>query len=84
MQGLSSDREFKKDIDKGMKRIIRSMIAKSGLTDNEILSRCNGRLHVTVTLVGRDFNKIVSSYDSLDHLVDCVAASCFIPIYSSR
>ena len=84
MQGLSSDQQFKKDIDLGMKKIMRDMISKSGLSEKDILSRCNGRLHVTVTRVGTDFDMIMSSYTSIEHLIDCVAASCFIPAYSSK
>jgi hypothetical protein len=84
MQGFSGDQQFKKDIDLGMKKTIRDMILKSGQSEKDILIKCNGRLHVTVTRVGADFDMIISSYTSLDHLIDCVAASCFIPTYSSR
>lgn len=54
---------------------------------DSILSLCNGRLHTIVTRVWPNPSLdpvIISKYDSVDHLLDSVAASCFIPLYSAR
>jgi hypothetical protein len=52
----------------------------------DTLKLCQGRLHVTTTKVWPNRKpdlQIFSQYDSVDHLIDCVAASSFIPMYSA-
>jgi hypothetical protein len=51
-----------------------------------LLQRCNDRLHVTVTKLWPKPTLvpiIVSNFGSEDHLLEVIAASCFIPLYSS-
>ena len=52
----------------------------------EALEKCQGRLHVTTTKVWPNPEAkatIFSKYDSAEHMVDCIAASCFIPLYGA-
>jgi hypothetical protein len=56
------------------------------LLPDDILERCNNRLVVCTTRVWpkpRLSPVLVSRYQSKDQLIDAVAASCFIPLYSS-
>ena len=51
-----------------------------------LLTVCNERLHVTVTKLWPKptfVPIVISNFDSEDHLLDVIAASCFIPLYSS-
>lgn len=53
---------------------------------SDVVSRCNGRLYVTVTQVWPRPSlqpQIVSQFSSPEHLVQTVAASCFIPLWSA-
>jgi len=79
---LSKSADFKRDIDAGLKKELRTILS----AQENILERCNGRLHVVTTklsLLSTMKPYIISEYDSLDTLIDSVAASCFIPGYSS-
>ncbi len=54
------------------------------MSEEEVLSRCNHRLLVTVTKCDiNDISQFYSHYHSIDFLIDVVAASCFIPLYSA-
>ena len=79
---LSKNKDFWADIDAGLRN-------RSVLLDlpDDIVDRCNGRLHVTATKVWpKPSTKVTifSEYDSTDDILSCVAASCFIPFYCSR
>ena len=83
MSALSTNKEFNKDINAGLKKYLLPLLP------SDVLERCNDRLHVTVTRVwppkkGNLNVIVVNRFDSVDHLLDCVAASCFIPGYSAR
>ena len=59
----------------------------SDFLPSDIVSRCNGRLFITVTQMWPNPSLkpvILSHFDSKEHLVDAVAASCFIPLWSAR
>jgi hypothetical protein len=78
---MSKDPDFKQNIDKGLKRILREVIP-----DN-VLENSNGRLHVCVTKVWPNPSTkplIQSQFASTEELLDNVAASCFLPLYSNR
>lgn len=78
---MSKDKSFKSNIDMGMKKSLREMLP------NDTLDRVQGRLHICVTRVWPNPTiqpVILSSFDSIDSLLDGVAASCFIPFYSNR
>jgi len=78
---MSLAADLMKDIDNELKNNMRRIIP------NNALERCNGRLFVTIT---QSWPKpvlkpqVVCQYDSIDHLLDVICASCFIPIYSAR
>jgi hypothetical protein len=62
-----------------MKRLL------SALLPDDVFSRCNGRLHLTVTKLWpkpKMGATLMSQFHSKDHLLEVVAASCFIPLYS--
>jgi predicted acylesterase/phospholipase RssA len=94
---LSKDELFKTDIDKGLKQVLRDLAvnhtngtqAKDGNISHrsrEIMAKCNHRLHITVTKLWPNptfLPHVVSQFNSADHLLDVIAASCFIPLYSS-
>lgn len=76
---MSTDKEFRKNINGGIKKILRNILP------DDILTRCNGRLYVCVTKVWPDPKRspqVLHRFDSIDHLIDVIAASCFIPVYS--
>lgn len=79
---LSNNKEFWRDIDAGLRD-------KSLMVDfpSDIVKRCNGRLHITATRVWPKPSSrvtVFSTFDSLDDILSCVAASCFIPMYGAR
>ena len=77
---MSLDKTFKDNIDVGIKTSLPSI-----LPDN-IVERSNGRLYVCVTKLWPDPTTkphVISQFASKDHIVDTVAASCFIPFYST-
>lgn len=77
---LSRSKVFMGDMDKGLRTALKPLITP------EALDRCQGRLHVTLTRVWPNPESsatIISHYDSAEHLLDVVAASCFIPLYSA-
>ena len=80
---LSKNKEFKRDMGTGLKNHVRPLLPI------DVLEKCNGRLHVTTTRVWppKDVKldvTIVSHFNSTEHLLDCVAASCFIPYYTGN
>jgi hypothetical protein len=78
---LAKDPAFTFDKNLGLKGVLKNLLPP------DALERCQGRLHVTLTKVwpspGSDA-VIISNFTSLEHLVDVVAASCFIPLYSAQ
>uniref|UniRef100_A0A0A9W8S5 triacylglycerol lipase n=1 Tax=Lygus hesperus TaxID=30085 RepID=A0A0A9W8S5_LYGHE len=44
--------------------------------------RVNGKLHISLTRVYDGKNVIVSHFDSKEDLLECLLASCFVPIFS--
>jgi hypothetical protein len=49
------------------------------LTD-DVVSKCNDRLHIGITQVPYFKHVTINNWTSVDDLIDCVIASCFIPI----
>lgn len=77
---MSLDKTFKDNIDVGIKTSLHSILPEN------IVERSNGRLYVCVTKLWPDpmaKPHVVSQFASKDHIVDTVAASCFIPFYST-
>lgn len=77
---MSQSKAFKRNIHNGIKESLRTFLPQ------DILARCNGRLHVCVTKVWPNPQgkvTIINHFDSLDQLLDVIAASCFIPLYSA-
>ena len=77
---MSLDKNFKGNIDVGLKTLLPQI-----LPDN-IVERCNGRLHVCVTKLWPNpvgSPHIISEFQSQKDLIDTIAASCFIPLYST-
>ncbi len=56
------------------------------ILSNSHIQMCNNRLHIVVTKVMTPQSSpiILNHFQSPSHLVDCIAASCFIPVYSAR
>lgn len=80
MISLSRSKVFMGDMDRGLRTALKPLITPDALT------RCQGRLHVTLTRVWPNPDSsatIISRFDSAEHLLDVVAASCFIPLYSA-
>ena len=80
MVKLAKDKEFQSDRTIGLKKILNKVLPSNAL------ELCQGRLHVTMTKVWPSPENdavIVSKFSSIDHLIDVVAASCYIPFYSS-
>jgi predicted acylesterase/phospholipase RssA len=78
---LSHNKDFFRDIDKGLKD--KSLMISF---PSNIVERCNGRLFVTATKIWPNATSkvtIFSQYNSLDDILSCVAASSFIPFYSA-
>jgi hypothetical protein len=79
---LSKDNEFLSDIDAGLRSP-----RMWDLLPLDIVQRCNNRLHVTATRVWPDPGTnvtIFSEFTSPEDLISCVAASCFIPLWSGN
>ena len=77
---LSNNKTFQSNKHERLKDILKSMLP------SDSLSRCNKRLYIVVTKVWPNpTNKpnIICEYESRDHLLDVVTASCFIPFYSN-
>lgn len=75
---MSSDPIVWKNMDAALR------LSLAALVTEEALQRCQGRLHVTTTKVWPNPTPrvtIISRFTSTAHLIDCVAASCFIPLY---
>lgn len=80
---LSMDKTFTRNIDKGL----RANLPK--LLPGDTLDRVNGRLHVFTTSIYPNPQRmlepsVISRFRDMNHLIDCVSASSFIPLYSSR
>lgn len=76
----SQNKAFKKNINKGLKESLADFLPPS------TLERCNGRLHVCVTKVWPNPSgkvTIINKFQSMDELLEVLAASCFIPLYSA-
>ena len=81
MIDMSLDKEFKNNIDLGLKKFLPLVMP------DDIIDRSNGRLHVCVTKLWPNPTGtalVISKFQSKEALVDTVAASCFIPLYSNR
>jgi predicted acylesterase/phospholipase RssA len=68
-----------RDIDFHLKKSLEELVP------HDIVSKANNKLHVVVTQVKPTFNSkplYVNQFESKDHVIDCVAASCYIPLYS--
>ena len=77
---MSLDKSFKNNIDLGLKRFLPAVLP------DDIAERSNGRLHVCVTKLWPNPTgspHIISQFQTKQNVVDAVAASCFIPLYSS-
>ncbi|KAK5974855.1 Patatin like phospholipase domain containing 4 [Trichostrongylus colubriformis] len=46
------------------------------------ISPAQGRLYVSLTLRKERVNKLVCNFSSREHLIHCLMASCYIPMYS--
>ena len=69
------------DIDGGMKSSIKELLP------SDVLDRVNGRLQIVVTKLWPNptWNPLITSHFASEaELVDHIAASCFIPLYSAR
>lgn len=74
----AQSKSFTSNIDKGLKESLRALLP------HDAVEKCNGRLVVVVTRVWPDPEPLlISNFDSMDHLLDVVCASCFIPLYST-
>lgn len=77
----ANDRKFRRDLNSELKLLLHKIVPA------EAVSNCNGRLYICVTKVWpnpKPYPTIISKFQSFDNLVNVVAASCFIPIYSNR
>ena len=77
---MSLDKHFKSNIDVGLKTVLPQILP------DDIVERCNGRLHVCVTKLWPNpvgSPHIISEFQSKEDLIDTIAASCFIPLYST-
>ena len=53
----------------------------------DVAERCNGRLHVAVSLAKwplRLRKRLLSRFDDRAHLIEALRTSCYIPAYSAR
>lgn len=76
---LSKNVAFQSNIDKGLKEELRTILP------HNVLELCNGRLHITTTKLWPNPKAeatIISHFNSNEELVDVLAASCYIPMYS--
>ncbi|KAL6733963.1 hypothetical protein Aduo_004555 [Ancylostoma duodenale] len=46
------------------------------------ISKAQGRLYISVTRRKERTNRLISRFSSRDHLLQCLMASCYIPMYS--
>uniref|UniRef100_A0A7I4Y2E7 PNPLA domain-containing protein n=1 Tax=Haemonchus contortus TaxID=6289 RepID=A0A7I4Y2E7_HAECO len=46
------------------------------------ISPAQGRLYISLTLRKERTNKLICNYSSRNHLIQCLMASCYIPMYS--
>lgn len=77
---MSLDDHFRGNIDVGLKTLLPQILPVN------IVERSNGRLHVCVTKLWPNpvgSPHIISQFRSQKDLIDTVAASCFIPLYST-
>lgn len=78
---MGTNRNFMNNIDAGLKSTIRSLLP------HDALQRCNGRLHIVTTKLWPAPTltpTVISTFCDEEMLIDAVAASCFIPLYSAR
>jgi predicted acylesterase/phospholipase RssA len=80
---ISKDKKFHKNIDQGIRAHLRSIVPE------DVLSKVNDRLFIVTTKIWPDINNIknpviTSNFKDIDHLVDVVSASCYIPLWSNR
>ena len=77
---LSKDQHFKQNIHGRLRVFLKDLLPSNSV------ERCNKRLFVCVTKVWpnpSNLPDIICEYNSVDHLLDVVTASSFIPIYSN-
>jgi hypothetical protein len=77
---FSRDQTFKSNIDNGLRKTL------DGMLPQDIVEKCNGRLHVVTTKVWPDIDRrpsVISTFKDREHLIDTISASCFIPLYST-
>lgn len=78
---MSTDPVVWSNMDAGLRITLDTLIAE------DRMELFQGRLHVTTTKVWPEPKAEVtmfSKYESKQHLIDCIAASCFIPLYGAR
>ena len=77
---MSKQPNLYSNIDKELKSTLNPLLP------SDILERCNGRLHVVVVKVWQPMTEpvIISQFESKEKIIEAIAASCFIPIYSAR
>ena len=86
---MSQDRIFRRNIDLGLKKLLPTILP------DDTLDYVQNRLHVCVTKVWQPGPRIrgpttwtspeiINKWKNKTELVDTVAASCYIPMYSSR
>ncbi|CAI2354993.1 unnamed protein product [Caenorhabditis sp. 36 PRJEB53466] len=46
------------------------------------ISKAHGKLHISITNRRKWENVMINQFDSRDHLISCLLASCYIPMYS--
>lgn len=77
---MSQSKAFRNNLHDEIKTSLRKFLPENSL------EKCNGRLHVCVTKLWpkpRREVTIINQFDSVDKLLDVIAASCFIPLYSA-
>lgn len=75
---IESSKVFKvmDNIDSNLRNTLREMIPKDSF------KTCNGKLHITVTdLDSRPVLQTISEFESDEDMIDCIATSCYIPLY---
>lgn len=76
----SLDKTFKGNIHSGMKKSLAKFLP------HDIVQKCDQRLHICVTKLWPSPNRnatIINRFESKEDLLDAIAASCFIPLYSA-
>jgi len=77
---LTTNAAFNRDKNTGLKAVLEPLI------DDHSFRACQSRMFITMTKVWPNPNgvvTVVSEFDSKQHLLEVVAASCFIPLYSA-